>query len=63
MEWEDLLAAFALYLILEGMLPFLSPRGWKQALAQMAQLSDQQMRIFGFISMAAGLFLLAFVRG
>jgi len=63
MEWTDLLAAFALYLILEGLLPFLSPQSWKQALAQMTQLSDQQMRIFGLISMVAGLFLLAFVRG
>ena len=63
MEWQDLLAAFALYLILEGILPFLSPRGWKQALVQMTQLSDQQMRIFGLISMVAGVFLLAFVRG
>ena len=63
MEWSDLLAAFALYLILEGILPFVSPRNWKQALAQMTQLSDQQMRIFGLISMVAGLLLLAFVRG
>ena len=63
MEWNDLLAAFALYLVLEGLLPFLSPRGWKQAIAQMTQLSDQQMRMFGLISMVAGLLLLAFVRG
>ncbi|MGI9290161.1 MAG: DUF2065 domain-containing protein [Gammaproteobacteria bacterium] len=63
MEWNDLLAAFALYLVLEGVLPFISPRGWKQAITQMTQLSDQQMRMFGLISMVAGLLLLAFVRG
>ena len=63
MEWNDLLAAFALYLVLEGLLPFISPRGWKQALGQLLQLSDRQMRIFGLVSMLAGLVLLAAVRG
>jgi hypothetical protein len=63
MEWNDLLAAFALYLIIEGVIPFLSPQGWKQALEQMTKLDDQKMRIFGLASMLAGLVLLAVVRG
>jgi uncharacterized protein len=63
MEWNDLLAAFALYLIIEGVLPFVSPQGWKQALEQMIKLEDRQMRIFGLASMLAGLVLLAAVRG
>jgi uncharacterized protein YjeT (DUF2065 family) len=62
MDWADLLAAFALYLVLEGLLPFASPRGWKQSIAMIAQLSDRQLRIFGFLSMLAGLLLLAFIR-
>jgi uncharacterized protein YjeT (DUF2065 family) len=62
MEWNDLLAAFALYLIIEGVIPFLSPQGWKQALEQMTKLDDQKMRIFGLASMLAGLVLLAVVR-
>lgn len=63
MEWTDLLAAFALYLVIEGLLPFVSPRNWKQSVAMIAQLGDRQLRIFGLISMLAGLILLAFVRG
>jgi uncharacterized protein YjeT (DUF2065 family) len=63
MEWNDLLAAFALYLILEGLLPFITPKGWKQSLEQITQLSDRQLRIIGFISMLAGLVLLTIVRG
>ncbi len=32
MQWSDLLAAFALYLVLEGLMPFLNPGGMKRAL-------------------------------
>ena len=63
MNWEDLLAAFALYLVIEGLLPFVSPRGWKQSIEMIAQLNDGQLRLFGLISMVAGVLLLAFVRG
>ncbi len=63
MQWDDLLAAFALYLVLEGLLPFLSPRGWKQSIAQISKISDSQLRKIGFASMIAGVILLAVVRG
>lgn len=63
MDWEDLLAAFALYLVIEGLLPFVSPRSWKQSIEMIAQLNDSQLRVFGLASMIAGVFLLAFVRG
>jgi hypothetical protein len=62
MEWSDLLAAFALYLVIEGLLPFVSPRTWKQSLEQITKLSDNQLRIIGLASMLAGLVLLAMVR-
>jgi uncharacterized protein YjeT (DUF2065 family) len=62
MEWSDLGAAFALYLVIEGLLPFLSPAGWKQSLAQITKLTDGQLRIFGLVSMLAGLILLAIFR-
>ena len=63
MNWSDLFAAFALYLVLEGLLPFFSPRGWKQSIELIAQLSDGQLRAMGLASMLAGLALLALVRG
>jgi len=62
-DWSDLLAAFALYLVIEGLLPFVSPRSWKQSIEMIAQLADSQLRIFGLVSMVAGVVLLAFVRG
>jgi uncharacterized protein YjeT (DUF2065 family) len=63
MDWNDLLAAFALYLVIEGLLPFIHPRGWKQSIELMAKLHDRQLRIFGLVSMVAGAVLLAMVRG
>jgi uncharacterized protein YjeT (DUF2065 family) len=62
MEWSDFLAAFALYLVIEGILPFVSPRSWKQSIEMIAKLSERQLRIFGLISMVAGVMLLAIVR-
>lgn len=62
MQWTDLWAAFALYLVLEGLLPFASPRAWREALAAMAELDDGAIRRIGLVSMLAGLVLLYFVR-
>ena len=62
MAWADLLAGFAFYLILEGLLPFASPRSWRRGLAAMATLSDGQMRGFGLAVVVAGLILLFIVR-
>ncbi len=63
LDWSDLLAAFALYLVIEGLLPFINPRNWKQSVALIAQLGDRELRIFGLISMLAGVALLVFIRG
>jgi uncharacterized protein YjeT (DUF2065 family) len=58
-----LFAAFALYLILEGLLPFLSPGKWREAIAMLARMSEGQLRTFGLVSMFLGVLLLALVRG
>ncbi|UCG74205.1 MAG: DUF2065 domain-containing protein [Chromatiales bacterium] len=63
MNWNDLLAAIALYLVIEGLLPFASPTGWRQGLLLISQLRDGQLRLFGLVSIAAGLVLLWLVRG
>lgn len=62
MNWTDLLAAFALYLVLEGILPFLSPQVMKRFMLTMANFGDQQLRIWGLLSMVAGLVLLYVAR-
>lgn len=62
MNWSDLLAALALYLVLEGLLPFLNPQGFKRMLLSFAGLGEQQLRTWGLLSMVAGLVLLYVVR-
>jgi len=56
------LLAFALMLILEGVLPFLAPKIWRDTFRRITQLSDGQIRFVGLSSMIVGLLLLAFVR-
>jgi uncharacterized protein len=62
MNWSDLLAAFALYLVLEGILPFLNPQAMKRIMASFSTLADIQLRIWGLVSMTVGLTILYFVR-
>jgi len=54
------LPALALMLVLEGILPFLSPTAWRDAFTRMIQFSDGQLRFMGMMSMLAGLALLFF---
>ncbi|WP_292993475.1 DUF2065 domain-containing protein [Nitrosomonas sp.] len=59
--WENFLIAIALMLILEGMLPFLSPQTWREAFRKMIEINDHQIRFIGLTSMLVGLMLLLIV--
>lgn len=50
--------AFGLMLVLEGVLPFLAPRTWRQTFQRMIAMSDGQLRFVGLSSMLGGLVLL-----
>lgn len=63
MAWGDLLAAIALYLVIEGLLPFASPHRWRRSLELLGRLDDRQLRAFGMALIVAGLALLVVVRG
>jgi uncharacterized protein YjeT (DUF2065 family) len=63
MHWGDLAAAFAIYLVLEGLMPFANPGAMKRALAQLSELDERTLRIAGLVSMIAGAVLLYVVRG
>lgn len=58
----EILTAICLVLVLEGILPFLSPQGYKSAMRAMLDLDDSKMRIIGLSSMIAGVVLLTIVR-
>ena len=59
--WQDLGVGFALFLIIEGVVPFINPAGLRAVLQTINQLSDQQLRFAGFTSMLLGLLLLYIV--
>ena len=59
---DDLLAALGLFLVLEGIAPFLSPGGVKRALARLLEVRDRELRIAGLGSMLVGIIILFLVR-
>ena len=63
MAWNDLLAALALMLVFEGMLPVMNPRGWRRMIFAVAAMNDRDLRVAGAVSMAIGLAALYWVRG
>lgn len=55
------LMAFALMLVLEGLLPFIVPQVWREMFRRIIAMTDGQIRFFGLSSMLTGLVLLYFV--
>lgn len=60
--WHDLLVAVALVLILEGLLPFLSPDAMRRAVMKLVNLNDNTLRFAGLTSMILGCLLLYALR-
>lgn len=58
---ETFLAACALVLVLEGLLPLVAPGTWREAFRRLTELSDGQLRFIGLASMAIGAILLVAV--
>ncbi len=50
--------AFALVLVIEGFMPFVSPAVWRKTFLQILQLSDGQLRFFGLASLLSGVLLI-----
>lgn len=61
MDGGTLWLALALMLVIEGLLPFFSPRGWRGMFEKILQLTDGQIRFFGLGSIVAGLVWMAFL--
>lgn len=59
---NTLLLAFALMLVIEGLLPFLAPGVWRDAFRRVTELSDGQIRFIGLSSMLVGVVLLTVFR-
>ncbi|MDC3279468.1 DUF2065 domain-containing protein [Gammaproteobacteria bacterium] len=63
MDWHNLLAALALVFVIEGLIPFASPRGYRSLANRLQGLTDRQLRGGGAVAMIFGLMMLAWIKG
>ncbi len=52
---DSLLAALALVLVVEGLLPLFAPRAWRESFRRLLELTDGQLRFIGLAAIALGL--------
>jgi len=56
------LLAFALMLVIEGLMPFIAPRVWRETFRRVTELADGQLRFLGLTSIIVGLILMVIVK-
>jgi uncharacterized protein YjeT (DUF2065 family) len=56
------LLAFALMLVIEGLMPFIAPRVWRETFRRVTELADGQLRFMGLTSIVIGLILMVVVK-
>lgn len=54
--------AFALMMVIEGLLPFAVPSVWRETFIKLTEMSDGQIRFIGLISIVSGMLCLLFFR-
>ena len=52
---NELLAALALVLVIEGLMPLISPARWREVFSRVLAMSDGQIRFIGLASILLGL--------
>ena len=52
---STLLMAFGLMLVIEGLLPFIAPRLWRDTFRRVTEMADGQLRFVGLTSIIAGI--------
>ena len=55
---HDFLVAICLFMVIEGILPFISPRIWKKIMIFAIKQQENNIRVLGLSSMIAGLTIL-----
>ncbi len=60
--WHDFGVALCLVLVIEGIVPFLYPRRWRETVMMLSEVDDKTMRVVGLISMLLGTGLLYLIR-
>jgi uncharacterized protein YjeT (DUF2065 family) len=62
LKWGDLLAALALVMVIEGIVPFVSPQSLRRMLETVSRIDDRTLRVSGLAAMICGVILLYLVR-
>lgn len=52
--------AFGLMLVIEGVLPLVAPKTWRQTFQRMVEMKDGQLRFVGMLSLLGGLAIVLF---
>jgi uncharacterized protein YjeT (DUF2065 family) len=55
---QVVVAAIALLLVIEGILPFTAPRLWREVFRKLTEMNDGQIRFAGLTSMVLGVIIL-----
>jgi uncharacterized protein YjeT (DUF2065 family) len=58
---NELLLALALMMVIEGLMPLVSPRRWRDVFSRLLAMSDGQIRFIGLASMLMGLLAIVFL--
>ena len=59
--WQELLIALAMVMVIEGILPFISPGAMRKMMEAAGNMNDQALRISGLVSMILGVAMLYLV--
>jgi uncharacterized protein len=62
MSTDLLWTSLALVLVVEGLLPLVAPRVWRDAFRHLTELTDGQLRFVGLAAIASGLIALAVIQ-
>ncbi|MFK8068195.1 MAG: DUF2065 domain-containing protein [Gammaproteobacteria bacterium] len=60
--WQDLLIGFCLFLVIEGVMPFLNPKAFRETMLKAVQMDDSTLRFVGLTCMLIGVGLLYWIR-
>ncbi len=58
---HEFAVAFCLMLVIEGMLPFIAPRRWRDLVMMLGEVDDNTMRLMGLGCMLIGTILLLII--
>ena len=56
--WQDFFTALALVFVIEGVLPFLNPNGFRNTMRTVSELDDKTLRWLGLAALLSGRLML-----